>query len=168
MRQVVIPIEKRILTIREQRVVLDNDLAMLYGVTTKHLNQAIKRNRLRFPKDFMFQLKRSEQDEVVTNCDHLRCLKFSKSLSYAFTEHGVVMAANLLNSEKAIETSIIVIRSFIKMRQVVAVNRKILRKIVSLEGRVDNHDVAIKSLISTIHELIDPILPSKRRRISLK
>ena len=87
-----------ILTIRTERVILDADLARLYGVETRALNQAVKRNTNRFPEDFLFQLNQAEKTEVITNCDHLHGLRFSKSLPFAFTEHGALMAANVLNS----------------------------------------------------------------------
>ena len=112
-----ISIEKRILLIRGCRVLIDTDLAELYDVSTKRLNEQIKRNFTRFPEDFMFQITKKEKEEVVANCDHLIKLKYSTTLPYAFTEHGVVMAANLLHSEKAVDTSIFIVRSFIKMRQ---------------------------------------------------
>ena len=95
-------IERAILLIRGQKVMLDADLAALYGVTTKRLNEQVKRNRDRFPYDFMFQLTQEEKGEVVANCDHLKKLKFSPSLPYAFTEHGVVMLASILNSIVAV------------------------------------------------------------------
>ncbi len=91
-------IERRIYLLRKQKVMLDADLTALYGVTTKALNQAVKRNPDRFPEDFMFQLTKKEKEEVVTNCDHLKKLKYSPYLPYAVTEHGVVMLANALNS----------------------------------------------------------------------
>lgn len=94
-------VERRILLIRGQRVMLDADLAELYGVPTKVLNQAVKRNSDRFPPDFMFRLTRREKDHVVTNCDHLRKLKFSPALPCAFTEHGALMLASVLNSRRA-------------------------------------------------------------------
>lgn len=99
-------IPARILTIRGQRVLIDADLAELYGVSTKVLNQAVKRNQVRFPADFMFQLLPEEKIEVVTNCDHLAKLKFSKSLPFAFTEHGAIQAANVLNSPQAVDMGI--------------------------------------------------------------
>ena len=92
-------IESKILLIRGQKVMLDSDLAALYGVPTKVFNQAVKRNRKRFPPDFLFRLTRKEKEKVVTNCDHLRKLKFSPTLPSAFTEHGAVMAANVLNGK---------------------------------------------------------------------
>ena len=105
-------IEKKILLIRGEKVMLDSDLAELYGVPTKALNQAVKRNKERFPDDFMFQLAKTEKDEVVTNCDHLSRLKFSPNLPFAFTEHGAIMAATILNSPVAVQTSIHVVRTF--------------------------------------------------------
>ena len=97
------PLGTLILTIRSQKVLLDADLAAIYGVPTKALNQAVKRNADRFPNDFLFQLTDEEKQEVVTNCDHLARLKFSKTRPYAFTEHGALMAANVLNSPEAVK-----------------------------------------------------------------
>ena len=99
-------IERIILSLRGERVILDADLAVLYGVSTKALNQAVKRNLERFPTDFLFQLTAEEKSEVVTACDHLARLRFSPNLPYAFTEHGVLMAANVLNSQRAIKASV--------------------------------------------------------------
>ena len=96
-------IERRILLIRRQKVMLDSDLAQLYGVSTKRLNEQVKRNRKRFPSDFMFQLSEQEKSEVVANCDHLKNLKFSPVLPRAFTEHGAIMLASILNSSTAVE-----------------------------------------------------------------
>src|SRR5262249_499805 len=100
-------IEPRILLIRGQKVMLDLDLAALYGTSTKALNQAVKRNAGRFPPEFMFRLTKPEKQEVVTNCDHLQRLKFSPALPYAFTEHGAIMVASVLNTPRAIEVSVI-------------------------------------------------------------
>lgn len=98
-------IEERILLIRGQRVMLDADLAELYGVSTKRLNEQVRRNRSRFPADFMFQLTKEEKRKVVTNCDHLAQLKYAPSLPFAFTEHGAVMVASVLNSARAVTVS---------------------------------------------------------------
>src|SRR6267143_726809 len=106
-------IERAILLIRGHKVMLDTDLAHLYGVTTKRLNEQVKRNRNRFPADFMFQLTSKEKAEVVANCDHLTKLKFSSAKPYAFSEHGAVMVASVLNSKRAIEFSIYVVRAFV-------------------------------------------------------
>ena len=115
-------LEARILTLRGQRVMIDADLAELYGVPTRALNQAVKRNASRFPPDFMFQLTVAEKAEVITNCDHLRNLKFSKSLPFAFTEHGAIQAANVLASVQAVEMGIYVVRAFVQMRQASALH----------------------------------------------
>ena len=108
-RHSLIPLERiqlSILIIRSERVILDTDLALLYGVATKRLNEQVRRNRKRFPEDFVFQLSKAEKDEVVANCDHLQKLKFSSTLPYAFTEHGAIMAANVLNGDRAVEASV--------------------------------------------------------------
>jgi hypothetical protein len=108
-KQAIIPVERiehAILLIRGQRVMLDADLARLYGVSTKRLNEQVKRNRDRLPEDFMFQLTPDEKAEVVANCDHLQRLKFSPALPYAFTEHGAIMVASVLNTSRAIEVSV--------------------------------------------------------------
>ena len=96
---------------------LDTDLADLYGVTTKRLNEQVRRNRERFPKDFLFQLTETEKAEVVANCDHLTKLKFSPNPPYAFTEHGAIMAASVLNSPSAVEVSVYVVRAFVQLRE---------------------------------------------------
>ena len=113
---IVTPISKRIYIIRDKRVMLDSDLAYLYEVEVKQLNQAVKRNQRRFPEDFMFRLNKKEFTEVVTNCDHLQSLKFRPTLPYAFTEQGVAMLAAVLNSQKAIDINIQIMRAFIQLR----------------------------------------------------
>ena len=109
-------IQQRILLVRGQKVIIDADIAEAYGVTTKALNQAIRRNADRFPSDFMFRLTKEEKQEVVTNCDHLQKLKFSSVNPRAFTEHGAIMAASVLNSNRAIEISVFVVRAFVQLR----------------------------------------------------
>jgi hypothetical protein len=110
-------VESRVLSIRGEKVLLDSDLALIYGVATKALNQAVRRNIERFPPDFRFQLTRAERTEVVTACDHLRHLKFSPVLPWAFTEHGAVMAASVLNSPRAVAMSVFVVRVFVRLRR---------------------------------------------------
>ncbi|MDQ6987773.1 MAG: ORF6N domain-containing protein [Mariprofundaceae bacterium] len=105
--------ERRILLIRRQKVMLDADLSDVYGVQTKRLNEQIKRNSARFPEDFIFKLTAQKKTQVVAICDHLAKLKYSSVLPYAFTEHGALMAASVLNTEKAVETSLFVIRAFV-------------------------------------------------------
>jgi len=156
---VIVPIERiasRILSIRAHRVMLDSDLAGVYGTTTKALNQAVKRNRHRFPTDFMFQLTRREKTEVVTNCDHLRKLKYSASLPFAFTEHGAVMLASVLNSSTAVQASIAVVRAFIRLRQFLATHKQLARKLAELEGRLEEHDEEITALFEAIRRLMEP------------
>ena len=157
---VVPPIETRILTLRGVKVILDSDLAAIYGVSTKALNQAVKRNASRFPPDFLFQLTPDEKKEVVTNCDHLGKLRFSPVLPRAFTEHGALMAANVLNSDRAVAMSVFVIRAFLKIRETL-VNRQELGRIVAdiekkLTERLDTHEAAIVDVLQRIMRLLDP------------
>ena len=161
------PIERRILLIRGQKVMLDVDLAGLYGVPTKVLNQAVKRNKNRFPTDFMFRLTKDEKTEVVTNCDHLQKLKFSPVLPYAFTEHGAVMLASVLNSEKAVQISVYVVRAFLKLRELMSAHPEIARKLSELERTVASHDVHIKTLFDAIRELMASP-DSRQRRIGFR
>ncbi|MDD5384537.1 MAG: ORF6N domain-containing protein [Gallionella sp.] len=158
-------IETKILTIRGQKAMLDADLAELYGVETRVLNQAVKRNIERFPEDFMFQLTAAEKAEVVTNCDHLAKLKFSPSLPYAFTEHGAIMAASVLNSPRAVEISVHVVRAFVHLRELVSGHKELAQKLNQLERKVGAHDRAIAELINAIRELMTPAEPKKKRPI---
>lgn len=155
-------IENCILVIRNQKAILDADLAMLYGVTTKRLNEQVKRNKLRFPSDFIFKLNSSEKNEVVAKCDHLAKLKHSKAMPYAFTEHGAIMVASVLNSQRAVEVSVYVIRAFVKLRKAIAGQHALTQKLVDLEGRLDKHDEAIQALIQAIHNLMETPKPNKR------
>src|SRR4030065_1297828 len=125
-------IEHSILLIRGHKVMLDADLARLYGVTTKRLNEQVRRNRDRFPDDFMFRLTDAEKKEVVANCDHLKTLKFSPNLPYAFTEHGAVMLAAVLHSPVAVDVSIQIVKTFIRLRELLANNKKRAKKIKEL------------------------------------
>ncbi len=159
-------ISRKILVLRQQRVMLDADLAELYGVTTKRLNEQIKRNISRFPSEFMFQLTAEEKTEVVANCDHLKNLKYSRSLPYAFTEHGAIQAANVLNSPQAIEMGIYVVRSFIRLRELLLSHQELAQRLVEVEERLerklDTHDQAIAGLINTLRQLMNPPEPKKR------
>lgn len=150
------PIDSRILLLRGYRVMLDADLAEIYGTTTKALNQAVKRNRDRFPAEFMFQLNRREKDEVVTKCDHLRRLKYSPTLPFAFTEHGAVMLASVLNSAAAVQASIAVVRAFIRLREILAAHKQLARKLDQLEERIEGHDQEITAIFEAIRELMQP------------
>jgi len=154
-----------IIGIRGNRVILDSDLACLYGVTTKRLNEQVKRNFGRFPDDFVFRLTRKEKDEVVANCDHLKGIRFSPVLPFAFTEHGSIMAASVLNSRKAVEVSVFVVRAFVQIRQALTANKELERKLGELERRVGGHDSVIRELVSAIRRLAEPPPSLPRRRI---
>ncbi len=156
-------VEPRILMVRGEKVILDVDLALLYGVPTKALNQAVKRNRARFPIDFMFQLTPPEKTEVVTNCDHLHRLKFSRTLPYAFTEHGALMLASVLNSECAVEASIYVVRAFVKLRQLLGMHHGLAQKLEQLERKLAGHDADIRSLVAALRQLMSPAVTSRKR-----
>ena len=119
-------IMNKIIIIRNLRVMIDSDMAELYGVSTKRLNEAVKRNLKRFPIDFMFQLTITEKEELVANCDHLKKLKFSPYLPFVFTEHGAVMLASVLNSERAITVNIQIVRIFNKMREKMLLHKDLL------------------------------------------
>jgi hypothetical protein len=122
-------ISKRIHTIRGHRVMLDANLAELYGVTTIRLNEQVKRNRHRFPEDFMFKLNPVEKTEVIAKCDNLARLKFSPVLPYVFTEHGAIMAASVLKTKIAVETSIYVVRAFVQMREALATHQGLVQRL---------------------------------------
>lgn len=158
-------IEQKIVLIRDQKVLLDADLAELYGVTTKRLNEQVKRNVDRFPPDFMFQL---DEDELVILRSHFATSKSGRGgrryLPYAFTEHGAIMVASVLNTSRAIEISIYVVRAFVRLREYLSSHKELAHKLAELEKKLDTHDEAIQSLIMAIHRLMEP--PGvKRRRI---
>jgi hypothetical protein len=138
--ELLIPIEKinrAILLIRGKKVMLDADLAVIYGVKTFRLNEQVKRNKTRFSEDFMFQLTDNEKQEVIAKCDHLEKLKYSPTNPYAFTEHGAIMLASVLNTPVAIQASILVVRAFVKLRELLATHQELNRKFKALEEKVD-------------------------------
>jgi phage regulator Rha-like protein len=139
---------------------VDADLATLYGVTTKVLNQAVKRNKDRFPGDFMFQLTPKEKLEVVTNCDHLSRLRFSPVLPYAFTEHGVLMLANILNSERAVRVSVQIVRTFVRLRETLSTHADLARKITEMEKKYDSQ---FKVVFDALRALMAPPIKPKRK-----
>jgi hypothetical protein len=166
-------IEGRIQVIRGLRVMVDVDLAALYGVPTKRLNEQVKRNRERFPPDFLFQLTAAEKAEVVANCDHLQKLKFSKVLPYAFTEHGAIQAANVLTSAQAVEMGIYVVRAFVHLRESLATNTDVAKRLAELEMKTESlelsHDtfsrntrLQLRQLLDAVRELTTPPDPTKR------
>lgn len=161
-------IEQRILLIRGEKVIIDADLAQFYGVPTKRLNEQVKRNQARFPDDFMFQLSSGEKSELVANCDHLAKLKYAKSPPYAFTEHGAIMAASVLNSKRAVEVSVYIVRAFVKLRRMIDEHKELSRRIAQIENHLADHDEQIIELIKAIKQLLKPEPPPKKRRIGFK
>jgi len=151
-------VERSILLIRGRKVMLDADLAELYGVPTKVLNQAIKRNWQRFPQDFMFQLDEQEvasmRSQSVTASDGTASRRNIRYLPYAFSEHGVIMAASVLNTQRAMEMSVYVVRAFVRLRELVGANKEIIAKLDQLERRIVGHDKAIISLFDAIRQLM--------------
>ena len=157
-------IESKIYLTRNKKVMLDRDLAELYGVTTKVLNQAVKRNRKRFPEDFMFQLTEGEKGEVVTICDHLKTLKFSPQLPYVFTEQGVAMLSSVLNSDRAIQVNIQIMRAFTRLREMALSYKDLREKVEAMERKYDKQFVAVFNAIKQL--LVPPEQPeSPKRRI---
>lgn len=148
-------IASKILLIREQKVMIDSDIAELYGVTTTRLNEQVKRNKTRFPDNFMFELTNEEKQEVIANCDHLEKLKFSPVLPKVFTEHGIMMVANVLTSERAIKVSIQIIEVFIKMREMLTDNLSLKLDIEEIKKKLSNHSKNIELVFNYLDELID-------------
>lgn len=160
-------IESQIFLIRGQKVMLDSDLAKLYGVENRALNQAVKRNVERFPEDFMFQLTSEEYESLRSQFVTLKAGRgqHRKYLPYAFTEHGALMLGNVLKSERAIEVSLMVVRAFVRMRELVAGNKELAQKLNQLERKVGAHDKAIAEIINAIRQLMMPEEPKKKRSI---
>ena len=157
-------VDSKILILRGQRVILDADLAELYGVKARHLNQQVKRNARRFPLAFRFQVSEQEfkilrSQNVISSAGH----GGARYRPYAFTEHGAIMAATVLNSERAIEMSVFVVLAFVRMRRAIAANRQILAKLVEMERRLESHDADIQDLMDAIRELMEPPQPDRRR-----
>ena len=165
-------LDDMIFTIRGQKVMLDRDLAQLYEVPTYRLNEAVKRHKNRFPEDFMFQISREELLEVIANCDILSNLRFSHTTPYAFTEHGVAMLASILNSDKAVNINIEIIRAFVRLRQYYNSNQfqnvEDLRKMLLLhidkcDNKFEEHENTIDDIIHVLNNLIDS--PNPKRTI---
>jgi phage regulator Rha-like protein len=166
-----VPVEhitQSILVLRSQRVLLDAELASLYGVTIKRFNEQVRRNRERFPADFMFQLTEEEHAALRSQFATLNAGRgqHRKYLPYAFTEHGAIMAATILNSPGAVEMSVYVVRAFVKLRELLASNKELARHLNELEARLERklatHDQAIAAILSAIRELMHPPVPKRR------
>jgi phage regulator Rha-like protein len=158
-------IEKRIFLIRGQRVMIDRDLADLYGVETKYLNRQVKRNRERFPPEFMFQLTSRERNELVTNWHRFVSLKHSTVLPYAFTEHGVAMLSSVLHGKRAIHINILIIKVFVKLREILATHKELAQRLQELEVKIEKHDEAISAIFEAIRQLMAPPLEKPKRPI---
>jgi len=167
-------IKNLIYEIRGQKVMLDSDLAALYEVEAKRLNEAVKRNIKRFPEDFMFQLTKDEFAKVVANCDHLENLKFRPTLPYVFTEQGVSMLSSVINSERAIEVNINIMRAFVKLRhyvldkndingQITELRKLLMVHIENTDFKFSKQDKTIEQIIIALNSLIDH--PPKTKRI---
>lgn len=144
-------IENKILYIRAQKIMIDRDLAGLYGVDTKVLNQSVKRNIERFPGDFMFQLNKVETDVLVTNCDRFKSLKHSSSYPYVFTEQGVAMLSSVLKSRRAIQVNLAIMRTFVDIRKFISTYEGLALKIAELEKK---YDIKISRIMQVIDQLI--------------
>lgn len=151
-------VQSRILSIRGQRVIVDADLAALYGVPTMRLNEQVKRNTDRFPKDFAFRLTREEARELIANCDRFANLKHSSQPPLVFTEHGVVAAAFVLNAPRAVEVSTFVVRAFVHLRRVSMEVASLAQRIENLEQetarRFQDHDGHLRALFKTLRDLL--------------
>lgn len=160
-------IARSIFVLRGQRVLLDTELSDLYGVATKRFNEQVRRNRERFPADFMFQLT-AEAGALRSQFATLNGGRgqHRKYLPYAFTEHGAIMAATVLNSPRAVEMSVYVVRAFVKLRELLASNKELARRLDELEARIEKklatHDRAIAAMLSAIRQLMTPPAPKRR------
>jgi hypothetical protein len=157
---------QRILLLRGQKVLVDADLAELYGVTTKRLNQQTRRNAERFPADFVFELTPQEKAEVVANCNHLAKLRFSPALPLAFTEHGALMAAAVLNTPRAVEMSLYVVRAFVRLREILATHKALAGKLEELERAVATLDAKTDARFRETFNAIRALMtqPEPKRR----
>ncbi len=168
-------IASRIVVLRGQRVMLDADLAALYGVTTKRLNEQVRRNLERFPSDFMFQLTNQEvailRSQFATSSSGARRLAWGgrRYTPHAFTEHGAIMAAMVLNSPRATEVSVYVVRAFVELRDTLLTHKELAKRLDELESRLERklatHDQAIAGILDAIRQLMAPPEPTRKRRI---
>ncbi len=152
MNKIEVLIKSRIHTIQGLQVMLDCDLAQLYGVSTKRLNEQVKRNSQRFPEGFMFQLTKEEKTEVVAKCDHLRNLKYSYVLPFVFTEQGVSRLSAVLNSKKAVEISIMIINAFVEMRRFLVSNATVFEKFHRIDQKLLEHDENFNKLFDAMEQ----------------
>ena len=156
-------VEHKIYLIKGQRVMLDKDLAELYEVSTKRLNEQVRRNISRFPADFMFQLTKDESSSLRSQFVTLKRGGHRKYLPYVFTEQGVAMLSSVINSERAIQVNIAIMRAFVKLRQILSTNKELAGKLKELEHKVEKHDTEIHAIFEAIRQLMAPPDKPKRR-----
>jgi len=161
-------VETLILSIRGRRVILDSALARLYGVTTARLNEQVKRNPDRFPPDFVFALSRQEFTALISQNATSKGRGGRRKVPNVFTEHGAIMAANVLSSSRAIEVSVYVVRAFVRLREMTVANTEVAAKLGEFERKVAGHDKAIRSLVTAIRRLMESPSPTPRRRIGFR
>ncbi len=154
-----------IISVRETKVILDSDLAMIYGVPTKVLNQAVKRNPDRFPRSFMFQLKQQEFTNLKSQFVTSSSYGGRRYSPYVFTEHGALMTTNVLNSPKAVKMSVALIETFVRLRQEFATTRELARRLAEIEKKVITHDHALVKLFEVIKPLLEPLPAPPRKKI---
>ena len=159
-------IENKIFLIRGKKVMLDRDLAELYEVKPIRLREQVKRNKKRFPEDFMFQLNKSETAELIANCDRFKTIKHSAFNPYVFTEQGVAMLSTVLNSERAIHVNIAIMRTFVKLREMVSTNKELAHRLNLLEKRMETKDKEIRLIFEAVRQLINEpeSVPEKPKR----
>jgi len=160
-------IEKKILIIRGEKVMLDADLAELYGVETKMLVRAVKRNIDRFPSDFMLQLEKEEFENLRFQFGTSSRWGGRRYLPYAFTEQGVAMLSSVLNSERAVHVNIAIMRAFVKLREMLSTHKELAHKLAQLERKIEKHDEEIKVIFDAIRQLMTPPEP-KRKKIGFR
>ena len=157
-------VESFIVTVRGHKIILDKDLAAIYGVTTARLNQQVRRNIDRFPEDFMFPLKKDEYNALMLqNATSRAGHGGRRKTPLAFTEHGAIMAANVLKTTRAVQMSVFVVRAFVRLREAVVAHSQLAHKLVQLEQIVGKHDAAITAIITAIRKLMAPPKSRKRR-----
>jgi phage regulator Rha-like protein len=152
----------KIVFLRSEKVLLDHDLAELYGVETKQLKRAVRRHISRFPRDFMFELTKNEYDSLRHQFGTLKRGAHSKYSPFAFTEQGVAMLSSVLNSERAIEVNVAIMRAFVQLRKMIASNNKLAQKLAELEQHLESHDEQIQAIFEAIRQLMTP--PAKPRK----
>jgi len=157
-------IERKIYLIRGHKVMLDNDLAELYGVPTRRLNEQVRRNMTRFPADFMFQLTTEEAENLRSQFATSSSVHGGRRyLPYVFTEQGVAMLSSVLNSDRAVQVNIAIMRAFVKLREMLSTNKELAHKLAQLERKIEKHDDEIKLIFDAIRELMRPPEPKKRK-----